>query len=297
MDLCPFVEKGLKHGPPLVFLSGFPDNETSGWGEVLPEALGKKYRCIYICLPGYSKNQSPQNTKPWGFEQEEILTMMNNTLAHLGLQSSPFLLVAHDWGAFFALLYTTRFPSQVSRLVLCDVGMVDPFALPVLTIPYILFYQVFFAIAYILSQVVSFSVGNAMFWGIKAFFVYDAYARRSVSPSGERNYGAQVLPVLLLVEASADWNDVESQVPHLSPSVHGKCRFQSIASFKLSTCMYGACTHFHVAFFLRARSTARRSGACSTTSASWTGSTPPPAAPATPCPRATGSWSTSRRPR
>lgn len=169
MDLCPFVEKGLKHGPPLVFLSGFPDNETSGWGEVLPEALGKKYRCIYICLPGYSKNQSPQNTKPWGFEQEEILTMMNNTLAHLGLQSSPFLLVAHDWGAFFALLYTTRFPSQVSRLVLCDVGMVDPFALPVLTIPYILFYQVFFAIAYILSQVVSFSVGNAMFWGIKAF--------------------------------------------------------------------------------------------------------------------------------
>lgn len=171
-ELCPFVEMGLKSGPPVLFFSGFPDNETSGWGKVVPEELGKKYRCIFMCLPGYSKNQDPTQDKPWGYDQEDVLRMIGNTVATLGLSSSPYILIAHDWGAFYALLHTTRNPTEVSKLILCDVGMVDPFSLPVLTIPYIIFYQVYFAIAYIISQAISMHLGNTMFWSLKKYFQF-----------------------------------------------------------------------------------------------------------------------------
>jgi pimeloyl-ACP methyl ester carboxylesterase len=153
-------------------MAGFPDNETSGWGTVVPEALGKKYRCIFMCLPDYGTNQDPLRFKPWGYEQEEVLTMMGNTLQSLGLRSNPYLMVAHDWGAFYALLYTTRNPSEVSKLILCDVGMVDPFALPVQTIPYIIFYQVYFAVVYVISQVLSLSLATTMFWALKRYFQF-----------------------------------------------------------------------------------------------------------------------------
>lgn len=172
MSCCPYVEKGVKSGPPLVFLAGFPDNETSSWGSVLPDQFERKYRCIYMCLPDYGKNQDPHKFKPWGYEQEEVLSMIGNTLQSLGLKSKPFQLIAHDWGAFFALLYSSRFPSEVSRLVLCDVGMVDPFSLPVMTIPYIIFYQVYFAICYIISQVISVHLASILFWCLKNYLVF-----------------------------------------------------------------------------------------------------------------------------
>lgn len=171
-DLCPYVEKGLKSGPPLLFLAGFPDNETSGWGKVVPTDLGKKYRCIFMCLPGYSARQDPRTNKPWGYEQEDVLRMMGNTLDALGLRTKPFPMIAHDWGAFYALLYTTRHPAEVSNLILCDVGMVDPFSLPLFTIPYIIFYQVYFAIVYIISQTLSVRLATFIFWALKRYFQF-----------------------------------------------------------------------------------------------------------------------------
>ena len=170
MACCPYVEKGLKNGPPMVFMAGFPDNETSGWGTVLPEELGKKYRLIFICLPGYSQQPNPAQDKKWGYEQEEVLTMMHSTIDSLGLSSKKFIMVAHDWGAFFALLYTTRHPDATSKLILCDVGMVDPFALPVATIPYIIFYQVYFAVSYIIAMLISVQLGQMVFWSFGTFF-------------------------------------------------------------------------------------------------------------------------------
>lgn len=156
----------------MVFMAGFPDNETSGWGSALPEELEKKYRCIFMCLPGYSQVYHISQDRPWGYDQEEILTMIDATFNFLGLKEHPFHMIAHDWGAFYALLYTTRHPTAVSRLILCDVGMVDPFSLPILTIPYIIFYQLYFTVAYIISQVISMSLGNMIFWWCKAYFQF-----------------------------------------------------------------------------------------------------------------------------
>lgn len=172
MSLCPYVERGVKNGPTIVFLAGFPDNELSGWGKDVPEEFSKHYRCIFMCLPEYGQKRDKTNDKPWGYEQEEILTMIHATINSLGMSNKKFIMIAHDWGAFFALLYTTRYPDALSKLVLCDVGMVDPFALPVATIPYIIFYQIYFAVAYIIAQVISFQLGNTLFWALKRYFQF-----------------------------------------------------------------------------------------------------------------------------
>ena len=170
---CPYVEKGVKSGPPLVFMSGFPDNETSGWGTALPDELTKKYRCIFMCMPGSSQVPNPvQQNRPWGYEHEEVLTMMYATLVSVGLGSKKFTLIAHDWGAFYALLYSTRHPDALNKLILCDVGMVEPLRLPVTHIPFILFYQIYFAVSYIVSQTISFNLGMAIFLSFRRFFPF-----------------------------------------------------------------------------------------------------------------------------
>lgn len=170
--ILPFKEVGTKSGPPIVFMSGFPDTETSAWGETIAKYLGKQYRCIFMCLPGYGEFDSAALQKPWGFDHDEVLLMMQETIRAVGLLGKPYYLISHDWGAFFSLLYTTRHPQEVSKLILCDIGMCGPFTLPLSSVPFIAFYQLFFAVAYILSQALSKSLAESLFLavGIKAFY-------------------------------------------------------------------------------------------------------------------------------
>lgn len=171
-NLCPYIEKGLKDGPPILFVSGFPDNELSGWGQEFPAELEKSYRCIFMCLPGYSKNRILAQDRAWGYDQDEVLAMMEATIASTGLNKDKFIMIAHDWGAFYAILYNTRHTNAVSKLVLCDIGLLDPVNLPVTTVPYLLFYQIYFAVTYIISQVISYKLANALFWMLKSCFQF-----------------------------------------------------------------------------------------------------------------------------
>lgn len=153
-------------------MAGFPDTETSGWGALLPQELGKHYRCIHLCLPGYGNDSASDLRKPWGYEQEEVLNGMYATVEMLGLLKEKFVFMAHDWGAYYALLFTTRHPHTVSKLILCDIGMCTALTLPVSSVPFILFYQLFFAVSYWISQSISYHLGQWLFLsiGIKAFF-------------------------------------------------------------------------------------------------------------------------------
>jgi pimeloyl-ACP methyl ester carboxylesterase len=172
MDICPYREIGLTTGPPILFMSGFPDSEVSAWGKAIPEELGKHHRCIFMCLPGYEEHCTAETLRPWGYEQEEILSMMLRTIETLGLTKLKFTMIAHDWGAYFALLFTTRHPHIISKLVLCDIGMCTPFSLQLTSIPPIAFYQLFFAVTYFISQTISLQIAEWLFLsiGIKAFF-------------------------------------------------------------------------------------------------------------------------------
>ena len=169
---CPFVELGKKDAPPILFMSGFPDSELSAWGGRMIGHFTQTHRCIFMCLPGYSESDNHSLDTKWGYEMEVVLEMMHNTIHTVGLQEEPFILVSHDWGAYFSLLYTTRYPKSVSKLILCDIGMCSPYTLPFSSIPFIAFYQLFFAITYYISQTISLTLAEWLFIsiGIKAFF-------------------------------------------------------------------------------------------------------------------------------
>lgn len=171
-NCCPYIELGDKAKPPLLFMSGFPDNNLSAWGETIPEQFKKNHRCIFMCLPGYESGGEAKLRKPWAYEQEDILVMMHATIKITGLSQAPIPLIAHDWGAYFALLYTTRHPNVVSKLILCDIGMCSAFTLPLTSIPFIALYQLFFAICYLLSQTISQWLAERLFLniGIKTFY-------------------------------------------------------------------------------------------------------------------------------
>ena len=83
MPYFPYIEKGNKNGPVIVLLGGFPDNQLSTWGNVIPLELEKLgYRLIFMCLPGYDNDKSYQKT--WGYDTNEILIMMHETMKRLG---------------------------------------------------------------------------------------------------------------------------------------------------------------------------------------------------------------------
>ncbi len=159
-NLLPYVEKGNKTKPVIVFLAGFPDNETSGWGEV-PQDLEKNFRVILLCMPDYGKGNKV--FKPWGYSFDEILQMMHATLQSLKVTDSKFYLVAHDWGAFLGLRYENQHPELIEKLVLLDVGLLNPKNAPVKHILIVLLYQFWFAFAYVLSQTISVTLGNLVF--------------------------------------------------------------------------------------------------------------------------------------
>lgn len=153
----PYIEKGKLDGPPIVFMAGFPDNQLSGWGTLMPTALGKTHRLIFMCLPDYE--DSARTAKPWGHTFEEILTIMHTTLNSLGLTSQPVMFIAHDWGSFFTQLYLTRYPDAASKLVLCDVGRKKVFFTRTEQFK-MFFYQLYFAFAYVISQALGSTAGS-----------------------------------------------------------------------------------------------------------------------------------------
>lgn len=136
--------------PKIVFLAGFPDNQTSGWGHVLPETLAADYHLIFLCLPGYEIGGT---IRPWGYNFEDIIDMLDSTI--LSTLSSPdekVVLVAHDWGSVISFWYLAKYGSNVSKFISLDVGMVDIFNLPLKDIFIISTYQAWFAFSFVVSQ-------------------------------------------------------------------------------------------------------------------------------------------------
>jgi pimeloyl-ACP methyl ester carboxylesterase len=155
----PIVEINAKSKlPKIVFVAGFPDNQTSGWGHVLPGSLADGHHMIFLCLPGYDLGG---NIRPWGYSFEELVDNMHATI--VPLLSSPdekFMLVSHDWGAVLSFQYLSKYGSFVSKFVCFDVGMVDVARLPVKQVFILVLYQLWYAASYVLSQYLSNTIGN-----------------------------------------------------------------------------------------------------------------------------------------
>lgn len=159
------VEFGTLDAPHvIVMLAGFPDHETSGWGDILTSLNDKDVRILCLCLPEFENNCS--NRRPWGYTFDEILDLMHATInERLGEEKRKVTLFIHDWGAYTGLLYENRYPSRVEKIVCFDVAagissgkskLISPFFI-------VLLYQLWWAWAYFLSQAVYKPLGFAVF--------------------------------------------------------------------------------------------------------------------------------------
>jgi pimeloyl-ACP methyl ester carboxylesterase len=132
--------------PKIVLVAGFPDNQTSGWGHVLPERLAKEYHLIMLCLPGF---EDGGKVRPWGYDFDELIEGMHGTIAPLLAPNEKFTLLAHDWGGQLSYLYLEKYSSFVSKYITVDVGLLE-----MKNTPYSIFiYQAWFAIAFAFSQI------------------------------------------------------------------------------------------------------------------------------------------------
>lgn len=161
----PSIEFAHTPGQPvLIFFAGFPDDCKSGWGDVLTNLVKEeKYHVICLCMPEYQSNCIQH--KQWGYQPHELLLMLRETIKYY-VKDQKVNLVTHDWGAFFGIVYQNHFPELVDKLVLLDIGVGLDFS--VHTVFVLLFYQFYFAISYIISQIFGKPAGT-IFFGL--FFI------------------------------------------------------------------------------------------------------------------------------
>lgn len=161
MSLIPTFPS-LKLGNPqakelVVFLGGFPDDETSSWGDVL-EGMSE-HRIFALCLPGLGKD-GESGMKKWGWTFEELISGLKATIDWLRREDKregqKFTLVGHDWGSFLCLLYENKYGNvDLIRLACFDVGITSARPLSprkILHLSIIVAYQSWFSFCYIISQ-------------------------------------------------------------------------------------------------------------------------------------------------
>ena len=120
------------HGEPcnkvLVLVAGFPDDNISAYGQENIDHFSKFYYVISLCLPGYAKKAG----RPWGYDFDELVKMMNDTIEHVftsasvsrtGVSSIKIYLIGHDWGAYLAQLYENKYPEKIIKMCLLDVAV------------------------------------------------------------------------------------------------------------------------------------------------------------------------------
>lgn len=138
--------------PTIIFLAGFPDDQESPWGPNLRSAITDKFHAVFLCMPGFEKNEIP---RPWGYNFDELVDMLHSTIEAVTKRDEQIYLVGHDWGAILAMRYQNKFPDKVKKLTLVDVGMLTIKTAEPSQLAFILMYQLWYGICYIVGQIFS----------------------------------------------------------------------------------------------------------------------------------------------
>ena len=186
--MLPHLITGDSKNPILVLIAGFPDDEISGerdqrtfffflaylhpfflsfflllgWAPVI-DSLKNNYYIISVCFPGNEKNGKP---KPWGYEINEVVDMLEFTLNKIITNQSNqrYTLITHDWGAIIGYIYENRYPSKVIQMISLDIGLdVKPRFR-------IFFYQSWYAVCYIISQIFGQFIAKIPFFFLALLF-------------------------------------------------------------------------------------------------------------------------------
>ena len=177
---CPSFCLGDKSNDLLVLLAGFADDQISSWGAANLDELAKTHRLICLCLPGYDKPREAGAIRPWGWDLEETADIIHKTIEKL-LQEEEhddYTFLCHDWGAFFGMVHQNVHPERIKKIVLFDIGIVK--RPPLLDAIRIIFYQWWFALSFIVSQIFPSSifrcVGDLMMVAFKLLFSWNIIA-------------------------------------------------------------------------------------------------------------------------
>jgi pimeloyl-ACP methyl ester carboxylesterase len=106
-----WVEAGS--GAPVILLHGFPETHRS-WDAQIPALVASGRRVIAPDLRGYGESEQPTG----GYDLDQLADDI--ALLSRQLETGPFSLVGHDWGATIAWHTATRHPSLVSQLIVID---------------------------------------------------------------------------------------------------------------------------------------------------------------------------------
>jgi pimeloyl-ACP methyl ester carboxylesterase len=136
--------------PKIVFIAGFPDDQTSSWGRVLPDRLAQDYHCIFLCLPGY---EDGGKLPPWGYSFKELIEGMHETILSLLSPNEKFVLISHDWGSALAYWYLEKYSSYVTKFITLDIGCTEIGTMPLKSTIIVFVYQSWFAFSFLLSQI------------------------------------------------------------------------------------------------------------------------------------------------
>lgn len=159
---CAVIKDDLANKPLLVFMAGFPDNQQSALHGSIPIELSKEYNMVMLCMPGYEKGC--KKIRPWAYSMDEILKLLDNTVTTHAKPEQPVYLMAHDWGAYFALIYVQKYPNKIKKVILLDIGAAAIGDLPLWDLCIIVIYQVWFAVSYILSQTLGHFIAMLVFF-------------------------------------------------------------------------------------------------------------------------------------
>ena len=147
----------------LFFLSGFPDDQTSGMHLLIDKLRrhNRNLRLVCLCYPEFD-NVTTKKT-PYGYTFHQVLSMLEETVEHFmrGQPDKKVTLICHDWGCYLGALYENKHPSHVKRMVMLDVGTSIDYSF--FNVFIILFYQLWFSIAYLVSQTINGHLGQVVF--------------------------------------------------------------------------------------------------------------------------------------
>lgn len=155
----------------IVFLAGFPDDETSGWGDVLVnfQKAPDKYRLVCCCLPDFETSAAGKR-RAWGYSINECVDLLERTIdEQVPDRRQKVVLCIHDWGSLVGILYENRHPERVASALLfdvaCSVGPGKAFPLLLGATPYFILalYQVWWSFAYAVGQALSPLLGDVVF--------------------------------------------------------------------------------------------------------------------------------------
>jgi pimeloyl-ACP methyl ester carboxylesterase len=109
------VEGGLRTGPAVVLLAGFPQTWWA-WREVMPGLAGR-FRVIAIDLPGQGHSDRPRD----GYDTHTVASRVHAAVAALDVPK--YWLVAHDVGAWVAFSLALRYEEHLHGVALLDAGI------------------------------------------------------------------------------------------------------------------------------------------------------------------------------